>query len=329
MHEQFNFVGSGITPADKKRATAYIQGYREGASRSFEAMELEKTAEEKMAIVLLNDFLQQEFSELNIAEIPELQQGQFHIVSDEWMEKNLQCSSSYGAYTLGEDAAVVGRFPSRLPIQHFKTIFHEGVHGASHSKFRLNVSKERIGVREYRVGYGIMGKNTDEENERVRFRVFNEGVVETIVERMFHRGRNLIQKKLAVSQGDFEKVAFAYPTSRAVVRAICQGMAEHSGKTSKEHWQQMERGQFTGEMMHLRDIEYTYGKGALRILDALRDKLDEVDIQENDEEQANEKNEKILQFFGNYDRKEESRELVRMELAQGILGEEDFKKYCL
>ncbi len=327
MSEQFTFVGAGITPADKKEATAYMRGYREGAGRSLEGIELEKTEGEKEAIELLNYFLQQEFSGLGIADMPELTSEQFRIVPIEELRNDSQNGSLHGIYLPKENATVVGRSSSKLPIQHYKTIFHEGTHAVSHSKFWVSVSRNKVDTKNYRMGYGVTGKNTDEENDYVRFRAFNEGVVETTVERMFHRGKKLIQKDLAVSQEDIEKVRFSYPTFRAVVKAVCGGLAKYSGKTPIEHWQNLERGQFTGEMMHLRDIEYAYGKGALRILDALQ--LDSEVTTEEKDESVRARNEQILQFFENYDRQEESRELVRLELAREILGEEDFKKYCL
>jgi hypothetical protein len=327
MSERFTFVGAGITPANKKDATAYMRGYREGADRSFEEIELEKTEGEKEAIELLNYFLQQEFSGLGIADMPELTSEQFHIVPIEELRNNSQNGSLHGIYLPKENATVVGRSPSKLPIQHYKTIFHEGTHAVSHSKFWVGVSRNKVDIKNYRTGYGAIGKNTDEENGRVRFAAFNEGIVETTVERMFHRGNKLIQKDLAVSQEDIEKVRFSYPTFRAIVKTICGGLARYSGKTSIEHWQNMERGQFTGEMMHLRDIEYAYGKGALRILDALQ--LDPDATVEEKDETTKTRNKQVLEFFESYTLPDGEREDVRGELAREILGEEDFEKYCL
>ena len=79
--------------------------------------------------------------------------------------------------------------------------------------------------------------------------------------------------------------------------------------------------------MHLRDIEYAYGKGALRILDALQ--LDPDAIIEEKDEVTKTKNEQIFQFFESYTLAESERETVRSQLARNILGEEDFEKYCV
>jgi hypothetical protein len=163
----------------------------------------------------------------------------------------------------------------------------------------------------------------------IHLRAFNEGVVETTVEEFFTRNSQAIGRRLSIPERELEKCTFGYTTFRRVVKDLCHGLAQAQNSKPQDAWKKIKKGQFTGEMMHLRDIEHAYGKGSLRILDALRGASDDLDNQEKSKEQVDKENEKILQFFENYDRKEESRELVRMELARGILGEEDFKKYCL
>jgi hypothetical protein len=54
-----------------------------------------------------------------------------------------------------------------------------------------------------------------------------------------------------------------------IVEIIIQKVAEKKGEDRELVWQRFKRGLFSGEMMHLRDIEETFGKGSLRILASL------------------------------------------------------------
>ena len=46
-------------------------------------------------------------------------------------------------------------------------------------------------------------------------------------------------------------------------------IAEKNSESKEAVWMRFKKGEFTGEMMHLREVERTFGKGALRVLAAL------------------------------------------------------------
>jgi hypothetical protein len=324
MRERFDFVGPNITPKREAQATHDLASF-ERKSNLFQEGELPKTPEEIAAIEFFDGLLKMEFLDLGIPEIPELRPERFHIMSEAWCDANME-KSDHGAYfPIGNDT-VLSRHRAKSRLDLYNSISHEAIHSVSKQKYWFDPEKNII--RLYRVGYKVENES-GRENPHVHLRAFNEGVVEAIAEEFFTRNSQAIGKKLSIPERELEKCTFDYAAFRRVVKDLCHGIAQAQNSKPQDVWNKIKKGQFTGEMMHLRDIEYAYGKGALRILDALQVTSDDLDMQEGSSEQIDEKNEKILQFFGNYDRKEESRELVRMELAQGILGEEDFKKYCL
>lgn len=322
MRERFNFVGSGLTPKEETTAALSLANAQR-RENTFHTSELRKTTEEESAIALADYLLKRNFAYLDIPEIPELRVDRFHVMSDEWFEKN-KGKGTKGSFHAFKDKVVLSRGRAETPVQLYKTIFHEAVHSVSRIVHRVDTEKKAID--EYRVGYSITNTFRDDD-VHTHFAAFNEGVVEMIVEEMFHENGSKIQQTLSVSDRDFEGVKFAYVPFRLVVKAICRGLADVSGAHPIDIWKKIERGQFTGEMMHLRDIEYAYGKGALRILDALQ--LDPDAIIEEKDEVTKTKNEQIFQFFESYTLAESERETVRSQLARNILGEEDFEKYCV
>lgn len=325
MRERLNFVGPGRTDKEESLASFSIAQKRVEANR-FHESELEKTPEERAAIELLSSLLQEEFQGLEIAEIPEIRENRFHIMTDEWFDKN-RPKWLMGNYFPFEDSAFFCRGRFETPLQLYKTMFHEGVHAVSHQKHWLDVPGKR--VNEYRVGYQV-ANTAKRGEEHTHLEAFNEGVTEMTVEHMFHKYRQDIMEKFSVSTSDLKDSKFSYPLFRGVVNNICEGLASYENDENirpMQVWERIKRGQFTGEMMHLRDIERTYGRGALKILDALQSEF--PDIGSVDDDSFIERNEKVYEYFENYDRPEEDRGGIRQRIAREILGEEAYAEYCL
>ena len=95
------------------------------------------------------------------------------------------------------------------------------------------------------------------------------------------------------------------------MKEIIFRISEKQGEEYQTVWKRFERGYFTGEMMHMRDVERTFGKGSLRILAAAypeSENRDDID-------------EKIFEYF---DAKTEEE---KDELAKEILNEREFEIY--
>lgn len=323
MRERFDFVGSNITPKAEAQA-AHDLAFAQRRENLFQEGELKKTPEELAAIEFFDELLKMEFLDLDIPEVPELRPERFHIMSEAWCDENMG-TSDYGAYFSFGDNAILSRRRSGSRLDFYNTISHEAIHSVSRQKHWIDVEKKKINS--YRVGYRIQNP-VGENGGHVHLKAFNEGVVETTVEEFFTRNSQEIGKRLSIPESELTKCTFGYTNFRRVVKGLCYGIARAQKGKPQDVWKKIKRGQFTGEMMHLRDIEYTYGKGALRILDALQGKSDDPGMQGRDE-QVDEKNEKIIQFFESYSLEEREREAIRGELAREILGEEDFEKYCV
>lgn len=324
MRERFDFVGPNITPKIEARVAHDLASAQRKANL-FQEGELKKTPEELAAIEFFDKLLKMEFLDLDIPEVPELRPERFHIMSEAWCDANMG-KSDHGAYYSFGDNAVLSRRRSGSRLDFYNTISHEAIHSVSKQKHWVDIEKKKIDS--YRVGYRVKN-SSNQDDVHVHLRAFNEGVVETTAEEFFTRNSEVIGKKLSIPERELEKCTFGYVTFRRVVEDLCHGIAQAKNSKPQDVWNKIKKGQFTGEMMHLRDIEHAYGKGALRILDSLQGKSDNLDMPEGSTEQVDKKNEKIIQFFESYTLAEGEREAVRGALARDILGEEDFRKYCL
>lgn len=319
MRESFNFVGPNRTAAVESSAAHSMARQREAANE-FHESELEKTPGERAAIDLLDDLLKREFEDLEIPEIPGIHAERFHIMSQEWFEKE-RPERNRGFYDSFKDSAVLCRDRMESALYVYKTIFHEGVHAVSHQKHWIDVGNRTI--KHYRVGYGTTNVSRKEEEQHDHFYAFNEGVVESTVEELFYKYQEEIGRKLLIPVEELKGLGFSYGLFREVAQEICIGVALHDGVSRFDVWKKIKRGQFTGEMMHLRNIERVYGFEALDVLEVLKMEGEVEDVKdENAKKELWERNEKILEFFKNYDRPEEDRSDVRKKLMDEILGRE-------
>ncbi len=319
MRERFNFVGQDMSQRDEVLATEKLKRIRENEKR-FIGYEQKKTEQELAVIQLFDGLLKSEFAELGIDGIPELQPNRFRIMSDAWFEKNMGVFSEANYYATG-DSAVFNRSRSRTPLSLYQSFLHEGIHAASHQKHWITEDE----IRSYRVGYKTANLST-EQGVHEHFRGLNEGIVEETTREMFWKHRGSIQQSTGSSADDLRAMTFSYEIPRMVVDCICTALADAQDLEKEEVWKEMKRGQFTGEMMHLREVELAYDMGALRVLDALEVSIDGEGEQAQVElRRVTVKNNKILEYFRSYG---ENKSEKRRQLAQEILGPADYKKYC-
>ncbi|MFA6392499.1 MAG: hypothetical protein WCW54_00215 [Candidatus Paceibacterota bacterium] len=148
----------------------------------------------------------------------------------------------------------------------YSTIIHEAIHGKSFHKYELDINKDnsesyKINENTYRNGY-LLTKNGQEDY----FRGLNEGVVDkTTMDILMKEYKdepdilNKIRKILYYMESE-------YFIEMLTIDSIINKIAKSKNKSTEEIWTQFKKGQFTGDMMHLRDIEDVYTPGSLRIL---------------------------------------------------------------
>jgi len=116
-----------------------------------------------------------------------------------------------------------------------RTVTHEMAHALA-----WNAVSEFPDGTDTRSGYRMPARSGGDY-----FRSLNEACTETIAQ------------KAVVGEEDG-----AYKNDRLLLRAIVRGIASAKGENEAGVWKRFERGYFTGESFHLRDIESTFGREA-------------------------------------------------------------------
>ena len=144
-----------------------------------------------------------------------------------------------------------------------KQFIHEPIHSKSHIKFKIGEKDGKEMVNTYRTGYLV----NDFKNEQRYFEGLNEAIVEKIAQEILLNHNNIENKSY---KNKIEKRILTknspYKTAIVVVEKIISEIAKNNKEPEQLVWERWEKGMFTGEMMHLRDIEKVFGPGSLRIL---------------------------------------------------------------
>ncbi|MEK9180464.1 MAG: hypothetical protein AAB897_03570 [Patescibacteria group bacterium] len=265
---------AGASPEEKTRTERGAQNYdEEGGLKQIEG-ESEKTGRERWIIEKINEYLNKELSLLGIKEGVALPQENFHFLSQEVYKKfaasqkfaeginaeNIPAfySSDYGAAYINKDQGT--------DLQRFVRLFHEAVHKASAVVAHTNLDKK---ISRRRLGYRITRNPNGGEGDAIRLYGFNEAVTETATREILSKHRNELEGTLATDEEKSDPKLFTYDTERYIIDLIIQKIAEADGEGREIVWNRIKRGLFTGEMMHLRQVEKIFGRKSLKMLSLL------------------------------------------------------------
>jgi len=306
IKREYNIIGKGVIPEETKEASHYLEGKKDDAMELIEG-EYVKTPEQLNIIKHINQYLNEEFKELGIKEKIKILPEQIHLLptdiynrlSSVFSKEKLRAffySPNQGAYIDKDDAK------SRLDL--YKTMFHESVHMASFLKFRIK--KQEGKVNQYRVGYSTWLE------EHGHFTGLNEMVVDKLIPEMLRKHKKELLKEFEITPEESEQITYYYPSD--ILDTIISKLAEKDDEKEEEIWKRFKKGLFTGEMMHLREIERILGKGSLRMLAALESGT-KKDLEKGEDYR------KILEYFQTDDEKE------REQIAEDILVNREKEEY--
>jgi len=146
------------------------------------------------------------------------------------------------------------RFSSEAQI--YKALLHEMVHAQS-----LRILKMGDGMQNYSVeklGY----KNNS-------FQGLNEAITDLTVFEIIKNNRDVLKNMIGLSDDEFKKIEKNLYPYCPLVEKLVDEIAEQKQESREDVWRSFERGLFSGEIMHLRDIENLKGEGALRLIASL------------------------------------------------------------
>ena len=306
MEKEPFIIGKNLTPEEKEKATAYIEKRQKEYLEPLEG-EIEKTPEELKFIEKINTYLGEEFKEMGLKEKPSILPEQIHFLSSEAFDKRAEESNTIAFHDSLKKVAYFKK-PEFTRLQLFKTMLHESLHIASFHKYYVDVEQREV-IR-HKVGY-FGGKPFEKEHEH--FRGFNEAVIDKTTREILRKHQKELIKKFNITPEEEREGIKWYRLNMDILNLIIRKIAEKKKEDENTVWQKFKKNQFTGEMMHLRDIEKIFGKGSLRIIAALGSGTKNLTEYKTDP--------KIFRYFETDDKNE------RDKIAKEVLIERERLKY--
>ncbi len=307
MPKEYHIFGKNLTHKEAQKSACYLER-AENESRRFLAGELIKTDEELKFIAKIKSYLKKEFENLEIEREPEIIPEQIHILSREAFCRHFPneingafCNSLTGAIYINKSSR-----PNRLAL--YKTIFHEILESVSFKKYYADIKRKIITVS--RVGQAV--QNTQEKGHE-HFRGLKEAIIDKTIFEIFSKNKEDIKQELSIAPEEEKLPIYAYDDYIEILNIIIQGIADKTHTGENIIWRKFKKGLFTGEMMYLREIEKTFGKGALRVvaaIDSATKNMPEKEITE-----------KMIQYF------KSDNKIEKNKLANDILIERERLKY--
>ncbi len=139
---------------------------------------------------------------------------------------------------------------------------HESIHEKSYHKYRIRSQGDgsRMAVNSYRIGYDVSSSYKNGNFKEALFEGFNEAVVEATTVDIVNQ-KNKERGIEAVIETPSH-----YKFNIDIADKIAEKVAEVKGETKEDVWIRFKKEQFTGNMMHLRDVEQAFGADSLRVL---------------------------------------------------------------
>jgi len=257
---ELNIHGKGLDADEREKVAKHFeQSFQEGLEPV--EGEIEKSSEILHFIEKINGYLNDELRELGLDEV-QLDARRIHILPTDIFKKEYPHAEANGLYWDAEDGVYVKQDKSRL--QAYKSLLHEVVHQISYRSVYANP--------ETRATYVIRsGYNNDQaaEEHHEHFRGMNEAVVDSIVKEVLQKHAAELIKDFKITEDEQKESVNYYDDYMDILNIIMEKIAEKNSENKEAVWTRFKKGEFTGEMMHLREVERTFGKGALRVLAAL------------------------------------------------------------
>lgn len=290
---EYTIHGPNLTEEDKQEVNEFIRGFSIDAEEPVEG-EIEKSPEIEMTILEINQYREELAKELGLPQPVPIKPTQVHLLSPELFHKRYpeHSDDSWGNHENLGDGIFIKYDPQRQNVDMIKMfLLHEGVHIDSYRAFfTKNEQGQAIDglTGETRSGYVVRKPKSEREHEH--FSALNEAVVQRTT-------WDKIKDKLPSMNANP-----SYVNEVKILDTIIRKVAEANSEDEQAVWGKIRKGLFTGEMMHLRQIEKVCGNGSLEVLANLTTE----DL---------ERTKKTMEYFTTGDASR------KLELAEELIGE--------
>ncbi len=288
-------------PSEQEDVLAALQAQKDRGKERI-PNEREKTPEELELIKKVNGFFVEDFAELGLPTPRPVSPKQFHFVANSTVNDGyshmdpMSCSA-----TISQPEEQRVGDPNIVIMNSIKGLIHEATHLYAITKSYYN--KKKKNVVSYRTGYHVTNQQTGSTLQE-RLRAFNEGVVDKSALGMLGGHIDDLAPIYNLDPEKMKRASVGGYNHVHLVNDIIVGVSKKTGESAYDVWKRIRRGQYTGEMMHLRDIEKAYGQGSLEVLDSA--------IADAKTDAEKERNQKVFSYFKAESPKE--RETLKQEI---------------
>jgi len=193
------------------------------------------------------------------------------------------------------------------------TLTHEIIHLVGFQRHKVTKGEKKRGKFYYypRTGYAY---ETQRQAYTYHFESLNEAVVESMAM------RSVSEEEGSNSLYDLDDAHYGVPGSyerdRHILETVISGIAKVKNQEKREVRARIFKGYFTGEMMHLRDIDEVFGQGTLRM-------YSQLDYRSLDGEQVYSLVKKYFYQAGGHP---EEMARVRVKVIEAIQAEKESRK---
>lgn len=261
--EKYNIMGKELTFKDKEEIDLAIKTEKTMITGLMED-ETEKTSEQLRIIEKVNEHLNEELQDMGIKKEFSLSSNKIHFLPGDVYKKQFSGKTEAGFTNVIDNEIFVDLSQAINNKKLYSIILHESIHLVSAERYAAEKNKMQISVWLGKSGYENI---KDPIGLHEHLRGFNEVVVTKVSQGIFKKHKKELTKELRLSKKEKKAGAHGYRTE--ILDLIISEIARENNEKEKDVWNRFKKGLFTGEMMHLRDIERTFGRGSLRVIAAL------------------------------------------------------------
>lgn len=155
-------------------------------------------------------------------------------------------------------------------------LLHEAIHIASEYKSKI-LYKKKTNTDGYeddsgsaRTGYSIRSVKKEVDGEDYQTYEYFEGLNEAIIQLttfdILTKHKEELFSEFNITEEEKNKFRDGYGAYEHIFVIIAKRVAKNLGISPKDYWLRFKKNLFVGNLMFLRDIERTFGRGSLRVL---------------------------------------------------------------
>lgn len=310
MEGEYEFIGREYEDDEKKNLGEGLRRCSEKATETIEG-ELEKNQGDLKIIEITNLILKDELETLGINTFTSIPPDRVHILPGAVFAEKFPDKKGNAFFRTIEDALFINRDKVDTTARMISTLLHEIIHRASVRKFYADKDGA---VYDARVGYRIRSawKQPDREN---RLLGFNELMTDYTVFKILIKNQKLLEHNFGITEADIRGPIYSYMHYGPILKYIVEKISLNKGISSQQSFTDLERGQFESNILVLKDVEKSFGKGSLEILSLLGTLKEAEDNDGMDE--------MVKRFFAEED--ELKRQNIRSEILTFVDGKMTLK----